>query len=317
MSFGVLGIQFGWGLQLATLDPRADVVGATAGSFPSPWLVAPLAGLLAQLSMGPPKTRTAPPVPGWRRPAVFAGAILASLAVLASPASSALWMASGVLWILHATLSLAGDPFPSIGEAVRTMPRVVRHLALVQAASWLGLVWMGLSFAPAVATGVFGATSPDDPRVRDGVAWAGRCLSAAALVTVVVAFALPKLAARRGVPVAHAIAQLAGAAGLVSVAIVPSPTWLLLSMVGVGMAWASTLSLPAIMLANALPEGKAGLSLGLFPVFLVIPELLASLGLGWVMTRLLGSDHTTAVVAGGAFLALAALLVLRVPRAEA
>jgi hypothetical protein len=317
MSVGVLGIQYGWGLQLATLAPHPDAVGATAGQFPLLWLAAPLAGVLVPLLLGPANTRTALPVPGRRRPAVLAGALLTSLALLAMPASSALWMAAGGLWVLQASLSITGDPIPSVGEAVRTMPRAVRQLALVQAASWLGLVWMGLSFAPAVATGVFGATSPDDPRVRDGVAWARLCLGASALVTIVVAFALPRLAARRGVPITHAIGLLAGAAGLVSVAVVPSPTWLLLSMVGVGMAWASTLSMPAVLLANALPAGKAGISLGIFTVFLVVPELLASLGIGWVMTRMLGSDHLTVVVAGGAFLALAALLVLRIPRTEA
>jgi maltose/moltooligosaccharide transporter len=168
-----------------------------------------------------------------------------------------------------------------------------------------------------VATGVFGATGPEDPRFQEGVEWAGLCFSAYSLVTFLVAFALPPLAARRGLQVTHAIALLSGAAGLVSVAVVPSPAWLLLSMVGVGIAWASTLSMPYAMLANAIPEGKTGMYMGIFNFFIVIPEILASLGFGWVMTHLLGNDRMLAVVAGGAFLALAALLVLRVPRAEA
>jgi maltose/moltooligosaccharide transporter len=75
--------------------------------------------------------------------------------------------------------------------------------------------------------------------------------------------------------------------------------------------------MPYAMLANAIPEGTTGMYMGIFNFFIVIPEILASLGFGWVMTHLLGNDRMLAVVAGGAFLALAALLVLRVPRAEA
>ena len=420
MSFGFLGIQFGWGLQMANMSAIYEYLGATPEQIPLLWLAAPLTGLVVQPIVGHLSDRTWHPVLGRRRPYFLVGAILSSLALLAMPSSSALWMAAGLLWILDASINIAMEPFRAfvadllppterargfamqsffigvgavvasalpwiltnwlgvvnsgtgaipttirlsfylgaaaflgavlvtvvttrerppadlaafrretaatagiaagaraIAEAVRTMPLVMRRLALVQVATWLGLFCMWLYFAPAVATGVFGATGPEDPRFQEGVEWAGLCFSAYSLVTFLVAFALPALAARRGLQVTHAIALLAGAAGLVSVAVVPSPAWLLLSMVGVGIAWASTLSMPYAMLANAIPEGKTGMYMGIFNFFIVIPEILASLGFGWVMTHLLGNDRMLAVVAGGAFLALAALLVLRVPRAEA
>jgi hypothetical protein len=83
-------------------------------------------------------------------------------------------------------------------------------------------------------------------------------------------------------------------------------------MTGVGIAWASTLSMPYSMLAGALPEGKTGVYMGIFNFFIVIPEIVAALGFGWVMNNLLDNNRMAAVVAGGAFMALASVLVLRV-----
>jgi len=105
---------------------------------------------------------------------------------------------------------------------------------------------------------------------------------------------------------------MAGAAGLLSVAFITTPSMLLLSMTGVGIAWASTLSMPYSMLANALPAGKTGVYMGIFNFFIVIPEMVAALGFGWVMNNVLDNNRMAAVVAGGAFMAIAALLVLRV-----
>jgi maltose/moltooligosaccharide transporter len=102
------------------------------------------------------------------------------------------------------------------------------------------------------------------------------------------------------------------------VAIIHEPKMLLLSMVGVGIAWASTLSMPYSILAGAIPEGKTGIYMGIFNFFIVIPEIIASLAFGWVMLNLLDNDRMAAVVAGGVCLAIAALLTLRVDdRAEA
>ncbi len=83
-------------------------------------------------------------------------------------------------------------------------------------------------------------------------------------------------------------------------------------MTGVGIAWASILSMPYAMLAGSLPAAQTGVYMGIFNFFIVIPEIVASLGFGWVMAHLLGNNRLAAVVAGGVFLALAALLVLRV-----
>jgi maltose/moltooligosaccharide transporter len=87
---------------------------------------------------------------------------------------------------------------------------------------------------------------------------------------------------------------------------------LLFSMAGVGVAWASTLSMPYAILAGSLPQGKTGVYMGIFNFFIVIPEITASLGFGWVMGHVLNNNRIAAVVAGGIFFVLAALLTQRV-----
>jgi maltose/moltooligosaccharide transporter len=83
-------------------------------------------------------------------------------------------------------------------------------------------------------------------------------------------------------------------------------------MVGVGIAWASTLSMPYSVLAGSLPKEKTGVYMGIFNFFIVTPEIIASLFFGWVMNHLLGNNRLTAVVAGGCFMLVAALLMQRV-----
>jgi maltose/moltooligosaccharide transporter len=97
------------------------------------------------------------------------------------------------------------------------------------------------------------------------------------------------------------------------VAVIREPWLLLVSMAGVGIAWASILSMPYAMLSGALPAARTGVYMGIFNFFIVIPEIVASLGFGWVMSHVLDNNRLAAVVAGGAFLLLAAVLVQRVP----
>jgi len=415
MSFGFLGIQFGWGLQMANMSAIYEYLGAKPDQIPLLWLAAPLTGLLVQPIIGHLSDRTWSPRFGRRRPYFLVGAILSSLALIAMPNSSTLWMAAGLLWILDASINVSMEPFrafvadllpqsertrgfamqsffigfgaviasalpwmmsnwfgvgPSapgtipatvrlsfyigaaaflgtvlytilttkekppadlaefrrqkaasagfaagvrdILAAVKAMPDTMRQLALVQIATWLGFFCMWLYFPVAVATNVFGAPDPTSPLYQRGVEWAGLCFGAYSAVCFAFAFFLPPLARRRGLKRTHFICLLAGAAGLLSVAVIRNPNLLLLSMVGVGIRWASTLSMPYSMLAGSIPPSRTGVYMGIFNFFIVIPEIVAALGFGWVMSHLLNNNRMAAVVAGGVFLALAALLVTRV-----
>jgi maltose/moltooligosaccharide transporter len=379
------------------------------------WLAAPLTGLIVQPIIGHLSDRTWSPRFGRRRPFFLTGAILSSLALIAMPHSSTLWMAAGLLWILDASINISMEPFrafvadllpnehrtrgfamqslfiglgaviasglpwmmtnwfgvaPSapgtiptavrlsfyvgsaaffgavlytvlttrehppadlaafkrakeasrglvagareIFKAAREMPDTMGQLAFVQLATWLGLFCMWLYFPVAVARNVFGAPDQNSPLYQQGVEWAGVCFGAYSAVCFAFSFVLPVMARQLGRKTTHSLCLLAGSLGLLSVAVIRTPGLLLLSMAGVGIAWASILSMPYSILAGSLPPGKTGVYMGIFNFFIVIPEILASLGFGWVMSHLLNDNRMAAVVGGGVMLAIAAALVMRV-----
>ncbi len=421
MSFGFLGIQFGWGLQMANMSAIYEYLGATADKIPILWLAAPLTGLIVQPIIGHASDNTWSRL-GRRRPYFLVGAVLSSIALIMMPRSSVLWMAAGLLWILDSSINISMEPFRafvadllpeeqrtqgfamqslfiglgavvasalpwlltnffhldadtsghaipltvrlsfyvgaaaffsavlwtilttkeyppddlnafrqkksehrSLGShaqeiftAIGNMPKTMRQLAPVQLLTWLGLFCMWLYFPVAVARNVFGATNQSSPVYTRGVEWGGVCFGMYSLVCFAFSFFLPKLAKVVGRKHAHSLCLLCGAVGLVSVAVIHDKNLLLLSMVGVGIAWASTLSMPYSVLAGSLPAEHTGVYMGIFNFFIVLPEIIASLGFGWVMNHLLNNNRLAAVIAGGVFMAIAALLMQRVvdPGAE-
>jgi len=196
--------------------------------------------------------------------------------------------------------------------SILAMPRTMRQLAWVQICTWLGLYCMWLYFPVAVARNVFGAADTNSPLYTTGVEWAGVCFGMYSLVCFGFSFVLPALARKFGRKATHALCLICGGLGLLSVAVIHTKLLLLLSMIGVGVAWAGTLSMPYAILAGSLPEGKTGVYMGIFNSFVVIPEIMVSLGFGWVMGHLLNNNRIAAVVAGGIFFILAAVLMHRV-----
>src|SRR5256885_1500418 len=153
MSFGFLGIQFGWGLQMANMSPIYEYLGAHADQLPYLWLAAPITGLLVQPIIGHASDRTWGPL-GRRRPYFLTGAILSSLALILMPRSSALWMAAGLLWILDASINISMEPFRAfvadlLPENQRTRGFAMQSLfiglgAVFASAMPLALSWMGV-----------------------------------------------------------------------------------------------------------------------------------------------------------------------------
>jgi maltose/moltooligosaccharide transporter len=416
ISFGFLGIQFGWGLQMANMSAIYEYLGARADQIPILWLAAPLTGLIVQPIIGHASDRTWGRL-GRRRPYFLVGAILSSAALILMPNSSALWMAAGLLWILDASINISMEPFRAfvadllpqsqrtrgfamqslfiglgavvasalpwlmtnvfgvqagtaarhavpttvrlsfyigaatflgavlwtivstpeyppedlaafrrmqaeqsglrknvseIVEAIAGMPRTMKQLAWVQICTWLGLFCMWLYFPIAVARNVFGAPDQNSRIYTAGVEWAGICFAAYSAVCFGFSFLLPALARDLNRKRTHSLCLLCGAVGLLSVGIIHNKFLLLLSMTGVGIAWASILAMPYAILAGALPSHRTGVYMGIFNFFIVIPEIVASLGFGWVMRHLLNNNRLTAVVAGGVFLIVAAGLMQRV-----
>ena len=414
MSFGFLGIQFGWGLQLANMSAVYERLGARPDEVPLLWLAAPVTGLLVQPIVGALSDRTWGPL-GRRRPYFLVGAILASIALFIMPTSTTLWMAATLLWVLDASINISMEPFrafvadklsPSqrtagfvmqsffigvgaslanalplvfswlgvegstasgiplsvkysfqvgaavflaavlwtvfttsefppedpaafdrarrgrgglsalfseIASSIREMPPTMRQLAVVQVFTWLGLFCMWLFFVPATARHVFGATDPQSPLYTQGIEWGGFVFAFYSITCFAVALALPKIAARTSRKAVHATALICGALGLLSVYVIHDRYLLILSMVGVGIAWASILSMPYAILSTALPAARMGVYMGVFNFFIVIPEIIAALGFGPLIRLVFGEGNASAplyiVLLGGIFLLIASVCV--------
>ena len=192
------------------------------------------------------------------------------------------------------------------------MPDTMRKLGPVQLFTWLGLFCMWLYFPVAVAHNIFRANDTSSPQYQAGVNWGGNCFAVYSAVCFVFSFALPGMARKLGRKYTHTICLLCGALGLMSVVMIHNKYVLLLTMVGVGIAWASTLSMPYAVLAASLPPERTGVYMGIFNFFIVTPEILASLFFGWIMIRLLHNNRLYAIIAGGVFMLLAAALMQRV-----
>ncbi|MEY4300136.1 MAG: hypothetical protein RIR25_1372 [Verrucomicrobiota bacterium] len=414
MSFGFFGIQFGWGLQMGNMSAIYEYLGAKESELPLLWLAAPLTGLLVQPLIGHMSDRTWG-VLGRRRPYFLVGAVCSSLALVAMPHSSALWMAAGLLWILDASVNISMEPFRAfvadllpeqqrtvgfamqsvfigagaviasklpewlhtmggvgndtgpgqpipqtvhvaftvgavvfflavlwtvvttkekppedlqalerkkaegwgeIWTAFREMPPRMKQLALVQFFTWSALFSMWIYFAPAVARNIMGATDTSSDLYKQGINIANSCFATYNLAAFFTAMLFLWLGRRLPAKTIHFFSLLLGGLGLVSVGVIHDPDWLLVAFIGVGIAWASILSMPYAMVSSALPSDRIGVYMGIFNFFIVIPQILVALILSRVMDNFPGFSRLSAVVAGGACMLVAALLTLRVKSGE-
>jgi maltose/moltooligosaccharide transporter len=482
MSFGFLGIQFGFGLQNANVSRIFQTLGAEVDEIAILWIAAPMTGLIVQPIIGYFSDRTWHSRLGRRRPFFLVGAILATLALFFMPNSATLWMAAGGLWIMDASINISMEPFrafvgdnlpseqrtlgfatqsffigigavvasalpymmtnwlgisntapdgvipdsvkwsfyiggavfllavlwtviksfeyspeelASFGEeqeeeisdwnkdqqakesrrqirlgaiillltalvvflmlsaelpkelfllaamvglvgllwvtagvfiragqyrngfvAIMTdllgMPETMKQLAVVQFFSWFGLFSMWLYTTAGVTAHIYGTTDPKSVLYNEGADWVGVCFAVYNGVAALVAFGLPWLARLTSRKVTHLICLFMGGIGLVSIYFINDPNLILVSMVGVGIAWASILAMPYAMLAGALPSNKMGYYMGVFNFFIVIPQLVAATILGYLLGRFFGGEAIYALMIGGASFVLAGLLTLRV-----
>src|ERR1041385_4886300 len=139
MSFGFLGIQFGWQLQLGNMSGIYEKLGANPDKLPILWLAAPLTGLIVQPIIGSMSDRTWTRL-GRRRPYFLVGTLLASVALFFMPTSSSLWMAAGLLWVLDASINVSMEPFRAfvadkLNDAQRTTGFVMQSFFIGVGAS--------------------------------------------------------------------------------------------------------------------------------------------------------------------------------------
>jgi len=413
MSFGFLGIQFGFALQNANVSRIFETLGAEASQIPILWLAAPVTGLLVQPIIGYLSDRTWCFL-GRRRIYFLTGAVGASLGLILMPHSSTLWMAAGMLWLLDASINISMEPFRAlvgdmlpeeqrtkgfamqsffigtgavvasalpyllsdvfnvsntaaegeipnsvrfsfyIGAAafflavlwtvIRTkeypphvlddfsvtkksttevkqnafiqiindvwaMPKTMLQLAVVQFFSWFALFSMWIYSTPAITSYIYNTTDTTSELYNHGANWVGVLFAFYNGFAALIAFLLSPMAKRTSRKTVHSICLLLGATGLISIYFIKTPELLILSMLGVGFAWASILSMPYAILTGALPHHKMGFYMGVFNFFIVIPQILAASTWGYIIKNFFNNQSIYALVLGGVSFVVAAASV--------
>ncbi|MBA5606109.1 MFS transporter [Duganella sp. FT3S] len=413
MSFGFLGIQFGFALQQANVPRIFQTMGARLEDIGFLMIAAPLAGLLVQPIVGYLSDRT------WgrwgrRRPYFLLGATAATLALCGMANASTLWMAAGVLLVLDMAINISMEPFRAfvgdllpkeqvtkgyafqtffigvgavvasvlpymlthwfnvantapagqapasvtwafyLGAAVyfgavmwtviRTkeyspeqmrqynpepeaatadgrgiagfisdyvhMPKIMKQLSLVQFFTWFTWFSMWTYATAAITQHVYHTADTTSAMFNEGASWWGVCNSVYNAASIGFAFLLPVIARRTSRKAAHAIALTVGGLSFISIYFVSSPAVLLLPFIGIGLAWASTLSMPYAILACAVPPNKMGMFMGMFNMSIVIPQVVSGLTLGYFLAHYFHGEAVMMLVLGGISMLIAAGLSL-------
>jgi maltose/moltooligosaccharide transporter len=431
MSFGFLGIQFGFALQGGFMSRIFQTLGADKDALPMLWIAAPLTGLLVQPIIGYLSDRTWHPILGRRRPYFLIGAILASIALLFMPHSPTLWMAVGLLWILDASINISMEPFralvadklserqrsygfvmqtliigigtwvasnlpwfvtqmgvsneagpgvvpPSVKIAfaigafvfltsilytvlttkeyppddlerfaaekkggnlfveifrlIVNMPRQMFNIGVVQFFSWLSFFSMWSMATPALTEHVFKSPAPDAtafdmsiPAQAEAFTAANSAFQNAAdlvgsymgyygLSSMAVALLLSFYASRVVLNrrLVHFVSLILGGIGFLSMAVVSEPVYLIGSFALVGVAWASILSMPYALLASSVDPDRMGVYMGIFNMFIVIPQIVAATLLGLTLRVVFDNQPIYALIISGTSLIIGALCLVRV-----
>lgn len=206
----------------------------------------------------------------------------------------------------------------AITDALFAMPKAMKQLAWVQFFSWFALFSMWIYTTSAVTSYHYGTDDVLSQAYNDGADWVGILFASYNGFAALAAVLIPLLAMSVGLKWSHLINLFCGGIGLMSFYFIKDPSLLWLPMIGVGIAWASILSIPYALLANALPAKQMGIYMGIFNFFIVIPQLLAASVLGLIVNHVFDGQPIFALVLGGSLMMLAGISVLFVstPQAE-
>jgi len=219
----------------------------------------------------------------------------------------------GLLAVLSGRMQSVGNyknGFVAIVNDFQFMPKAMKQLAIVQFFSWFALFAMWIYSTKAVTGYIFGATDTMSKVYNDGADWVGIMFAFYNVVTFMVAFLIPIIARKTSRKFTHMISLMMGGLGLMSYYFIRDPNILLLSMVGVGIAWASILSMPYAMLTDSLPSNKMGYYMGVFNFFIVIPQLVAASILGFLVVKFFDGEAIYALIIGGVSMFIAGVTVM-------
>lgn len=194
------------------------------------------------------------------------------------------------------------------------MPRTMRQLSWVQFFSWFGLFGLWVFATPAIAQHVYGLDPNDSSSIayQNAGDWVGILFGIYNGVSAIYAFFLPAIAKQIGRKRTHALSLVIGGLGFLSIFVMPNGNWLILSMVGIGIAWGSILAMPYAILAGSIPAKKMGVYMGIFNFFIVIPQIVNALIGGPMVQYLYNGQPIYALMGSGIAFLTAALLVSRV-----
>ncbi len=427
MSFGFLGIQFGFALQGGFMSRIFQTLGASESEIPLLWIAAPLTGLLVQPIIGYMSDRTWSPRWGRRKPYFLIGAVLSSLALFFVPHSPVLWVAAGFLWILDASINISMEPFRAlvadklseeqrsygfivqtliigigtwiasnlpwfiskmgisdaasagvlpmsvkiafaigalvfllsilwtvfktseyppddmqafekmkkeknnffkdILENIGSMPTTMKKLGLIQFFSWFAFFTMWSMANPALTEHVFETPIPvveeydmgnteallifdiANTKFQKSSNLVGSYMGIYGLSSMLFAFILTLYTAKKRInrKLVHLGSLCLGGIGFILMNFIPSPEWLALCFGLIGFAWGSILSMPYAMLSSSVEPDKMGVVMGIFNMFIVIPQIIAALGGINFLYKLLGEGAINAMTVAGISLILAGL----------
>jgi maltose/moltooligosaccharide transporter len=194
------------------------------------------------------------------------------------------------------------------------MPKTMKQLGLVQFFSWFALFSMWVFTTDAVATHIYGLTGDYSKSIQYNEAGnkVGSAFGVYNFIAMIYALFLPVVARYIGRKLTHSVSLIAGGIGLISIYFIKDPAMLKYSMVGVGLAWASILAMPYVILSSSIPAGKLGIYMGIFNFFITLPQIINGLFGGWIVKHLYGNQPIYAIVLAGIFMICAAISVIYV-----
>jgi maltose/moltooligosaccharide transporter len=408
MSFGFLGIQFGFALQNGNASRILMTFGADVHHLSWFWLVAPITGMIIQPIIGYMSDRTWTKL-GRRRPYFLVGALLTSVALILMPNAphlsniiAPMFVGGGMLMIMDASINISMEPFRALvadklpeeqhtlGFSIQTLligigavlgswlpymlgnwfgvskeageyglvpdnvaysfyvgafvlistilwtifttseyppeeiatetvetpkqqffiPPVMIQLLLVQFFSWFALFAMWVYTTPAVALKFFGTADPNSAAFQEAGNWVGILFGIYNGISAVLAMSLPALAKRFSKKGTHAIALFIGGISLLSFLFFTDSDYLIIPMIGIGIAWASILAMPYAMLANSIPPKKMGVYMGLFNMSITIPQIVSGVTTGFILKYWFDDNPVLCIVMAGVSFLIASWLAL-------